>query len=1407
MRGPLSFRSLFAEELTVRDGEIEYPWERLVYPLKDGVPYRDRNGWVSSELSGFGRLGPLASYMDLPVIKLLGERGVGKTRILSAEWARLRAAGADCRLVDLPFLGSGGAPRLESVLAVAGFRVRYVLLDSLDEAIDRNPDAWPMLVRCLEDLGDARSGLRLRIACRSSRWPGRLQAAFESMWPGQVSDFGVASLTRSDVVAAAEMHGLGSAFVEDLERRRLVVPLASWPVTLKPLLLAAAEGRPIPANTVQAFEQACERLCTETDPARHDIISAQHPSPAAVLAAARRVAAALQFGAETALTDGAGDEPGLTGPELARGRPEPDLAGGQVECTEFLFRKLTESAQLGPLAPGRWGFVHHSFQEFLASRYLEVHGTSPEVRRALLLAGSGRGMHVIESQREVAAWLAVSDDGLFEQILTCDPQVLLLSDLAMREDSDRSRVTEALLRLTREDFTVQLDPLLLYRLDHAGLAGQLSPVLVPSRPQNELYAALWIARACPRPALNDALFAIIEDENCSESVRTLAVAGLDLRSSDQAVRRLVNFTEDMRCEAAAAALARLWPGYLPTSEMLARLSLPDLPAGSWKYLRQVPQLLTPVDLPIAVRWAPAALTRPGSRDRHALAIRILIRSVQMHETCHAGADDGTCDCAAQLARSVLNLLRDDIIFDHDQVLAEFSSAFAGTPVLRRAVARLILDAATAGQVGTVTVGSPLCLYPQDDAAYWASQIPALPDESCDRLRTPLGRVPDDAGAWARICELAEADARVRERTAHWRVLPINHFLAADARRGREAETRRHAELIISRYNESAITAKLTGLCEVTMRIRTGWFSVVIDFYRTQDGIAECLTFSLDLGNAPSLPAPGSEMHELLIRAATQVLLTAPVIGEADLNPAQATIREFPELIALGFLTAAGRLEPSALHSTRWRGYALALACVHASPDDEDFHAGLLADSIGRAGTGTYQAMLRLLDKAGSAAQYRVAVILGRILRTTTRADTAMLLNWARSPDRALPVREAVLRALAEREDEDAIASLRRDIASTSQMYDNNPASPAARSWISAAAILARYDTEASWPAILDILTAYPALARKFLDHQADHSSFGGWPIELGKLQPSQITELYDLVVTAGPADLSLDQPDITASRSASNFRQLRSQLIRIIANHPADQEAGQQIQVLADRHPDDWQLRDLARTHPRRLAAQTWQPVPIADLLRLADDRALRLVRNESHLSDVVAESLTRLQNLLSRPNGWAVLLWHRENFKAASGWWPAWEEDLSDLVATFLHYDLAESQVIINREVQVARPALNGRRTDIHVQAYLPGTPTSMEPLTVIIECKGCWHDDLDGGLSDQLVDKYLPIPGSRAGIYLIGYFDSPRWDRAKHPGRQHSFHELDAIRADQERIARQEALQKSVIVSAFVLDCRLPG
>lgn len=719
------------------------------------------------------------------------------------------------------------------------------------------------------------------------------------------------------------------------------------------------------------------------------------------------------------------------------------------------------------------------------------------------------------------------------------------------------------------------------------------------------------------------------------------------------------------------------------------------------------------------------------------------------------------------------------------------------------MARQILEGATVSEVGDLTVGE-LCLFPREDAAYWAGQVASLPPGLDDRLRLPLRSPPEDLTDWAQVWELAQGHERLRALTAHWYALPVDQLMAREARRRRDREHRaqlRRAEL---RYDETALNARLAALTADEVPARQGWLEVIADLYRSSDGETEVVIENrLDFRGAPSFPAPNSELLDRLVRAAAIVIRAAPVISVADVDPTGMSLGDVPELLALSLLTVASHPESGDLDEDRWAGLALALIFVFAAPADHELRSRLLATGIQNSGTRVEEALPGLLDQLD---QNGLTTALSRLGPALTPGLTARLREWAQSPSRAIELWEPVMDTLAQRGDPEALATLRGVIPLARDQYDSDTGGHRRQQWLSAASILARHDTATSWAAIYAVITAIPELARQFLDRLADHSGLGGWPMDMDALTPEQMADLYDLTAAHGP-----DPGTELLSRSGAGYfgpdqklERMRSQLPQIISARMT-QQASDQLRALADRYPDHWQLTELARMHARERAAQAWRPLGLEDLLKLADNGVLRLVRDEHQLREVVTESLLRLQHLLSRPNGWVTLLWHKNNQNAAGGWWPAWEEDLSDLIATFLQHDQAERQVIVNREVQILRPGLNGRRTDIHVQAN-PRTPApELEPLTVIIECKGCWNDDLTTALANQLVSQYLSTPGRNAGIYLVGYFDNPRWDHTAHPGREHTQHELEDIRAQQDNIAREQAAQKSVSVTAFILDCLL--
>lgn len=83
---------------------------------------------------------------------------------------------------------------------------------------------------------------------------------------------------------------------------------------------------------------------------------------------------------------------------------------------------------------------------------------------------------------------------------------------------------------------------------------------------------------------------------------------------------------------------------------------------------------------------------------------------------------------------------------------------------------------------------------------------------------------------------------------------------------------------------------------------------------------------------------------------------------------------------------------------------------------------------------------------------------------------------------------------------------------------------------------------------------------------------------------------------------------------------------------------------------------------------------------------------------------------------------------------------------------------------MEIRPPRIDGSRTDIQVQASDPRDGAA-EPLTVVIEVKGCWNPEIKTGVTSQLLPYLKPQPGW-AGIFLVGYFHSPKHEHLKYKG-----------------------------------------
>jgi len=181
----------------------------------------------------------------------------------------------------------------------------------------------------------------------------------------------------------------------------------------------------------------------------------------------------------------------------------------------------------------------------------------------------------------------------------------------------------------------------------------------------------------------------------------------------------------------------------------------------------------------------------------------------------------------------------------------------------------------------------------------------------------------------------------------------------------------------------------------------------------------------------------------------------------------------------------------------------------------------------------------------------------------------------------------------------------------------------------------------------------------------------------------------------------------------------------------------------------DWILGQAHELYRKK----SWVPPEPRYIVEMASDSKKRLVRSPRELLEVVSESLRRLEEQLQGETPAAVFLWdHIEDDQYK----PKRETDFSDYLKLHLEKELGRRGLVVNREVQIHR----GERTDIYVNAISkrPGD-AGYDPITVILEAKGCWNKELWQAMEKQLVGQYMTNNPCDTGLYVVGWFNCSHW------------------------------------------------
>ncbi|APR86270.1 Hypothetical protein A7982_11619 [Minicystis rosea] len=585
----------------------------------------DGHGYLADPEGPFGaQLNPEARTLDalaeMPCVVLLGEPGSGKSHELAAYWKSLRAGtGGDHVLLldgrshrDLDRdLGRAGAYRAWC----SGDTPLTLLVDSLDEFRIGAHEAGQVIRGHL--LNGPLDRLRLRIACRAAEWPVSLDEQLPQMWnkkgeADRVGLYRLAPLRRVDVALAVEQDA--EKFLGEVAARE-AQPLAMSPVTLRFLVEQFRRTGALPRTRVELYEEGCRVLCEETSTSRRGAKQTGKLKEVERLAIAARIAAVCVLGGRDAVF-----LEGTVGPAPDGTVAKTDLVGGD-EPTLLGRASVAEGAVDEVLgisglftAPGEdvAGWVHQTYAEFLAARYLHRRGGDAEglFRRVF----AAKGDRVVPSLREAAAWLASMNKGFLDRLLETQPEILLRSDFAAVGHAELEAIVGGLLarvagRALPEHVVRGFGPMLA-RLSHPALCAQLAPYLRDKSNGTPVRrVAIHIAEECGQAGLGGVLADITLDGDEDLEVRTVAARALLEVGAVDSTRRLRPLLSppagtDPDDELKGYALRALWKELAP-EELFALLTRPQnhRHSGSYEmFLMDLERNLSLWHLPAALAW-------------------------------------------------------------------------------------------------------------------------------------------------------------------------------------------------------------------------------------------------------------------------------------------------------------------------------------------------------------------------------------------------------------------------------------------------------------------------------------------------------------------------------------------------------------------------------------------------------------------------------------------------------------------------------------------------------------------------------------------------------------------------------------------------------------------------------------
>ena len=1371
----------------MREQAQTYLWPRY-WVLRNGTVRLSDDGFLVDPRDRYGSiLNPDAVAFDgiaaTPCLVLLGEPGIGKSRVMQAErerlqgqldpstdrllWLDLRTYSSEDRLVRNLF------ESLEYREWRAGTQRLHLFLDSLDECLLRIDTIAAILLDELGRDADKAGRLFLRIACRTAEWPSALmETGLRRLWGGEAEAVGVfelAPLRRVDVAHAVEVHGIdGERFFWELADKN-AVPLAIKPVTLDLLIRRFRERGSLPSTQAELYHDGCLSLCEESSPSYQLAASARRAFQLTArqrLAVASRIAAITTFANRYAVwigpESGAVPDEDVLVSALIGGRELVDSEAFAVD--EGAIRETLRTGLFSARGPERLGWAHQTYAEFLAARYVVSRGFSlPQRINLLVQHGDARGK-LIPQLQEAAAWMASMDLDVLRALIEANPEVMLRSDIATADEGDRAKLVGALLRLVDED-RLLLGDLGRHRayakLAHPDLAGQLRPYIADESKGNLVRSeAISIAEACQVVELQNDLVRIAVDEMQSRPVRVSAAYAV-VRYGNHAARAelrslaLGKAGDDPEDELKGVGLQATWPSHLSAEELFAVLTPPQRNSlfGSYAlFLSQgLIEDLQVGDLPRALAWVARSSTRRGFPQQLAeLADAIMVKA-WLHLD-----EPGVLAPFANIALARLT--------SHDEIAASpdgatpFADLLRDSEAKRRRVVEAILPMLRdPSRDWFVLIHSDTPLLYNSDLLWLIEQLARAETPQVQELWSHLiGRLID-------ISNVRQFDAVLSACHEHpvlaselvWLIEPID-INSERARRLREDHRRRQRHQVVREpvpYPLEQLSARLDRFDAGEL---AAWWEMVAVLTLDAASGRYGSVFAADLTATPGWATADVAMRERIVAAAWRYVVEQLPQPDDWFDSDDWYEADIAAYKALCLLLSEAPDSLAVLDDETWRCWTPVILAypTDSSSGNEEGQRVLVRDAYRRAPATLVGVLNRLIDKEN--ARHGTIFVTRKLNLCWDEGLSSSAIAKASDPglrpNSMGDLLEEPLKRHAEGAEAFATNLLARPLPVESEVRERA---------LVAARLLLIHTPRSAWRIVWSTLQDDAGFGRDLFEGLAQSARWG--VVALNELSEDDLADLFFWLARQYP---HAEDPDIDGVHAVSpreSVGRWRDQVLEHLKGRGTERAVAA-MRRLIDELPQlpwlRWSLLGAQEMARRR----SWDPPAPSAILALATDRDRRLVQDGAELIAVLVESLARLHEKLQGETPAAVDVWNEWLRDGARVYRPKSEEQFSDFVKRHLDEDLVRRGIVANREVQLRRGTGGspGERTDIHIDAIrrVSAEGDRFDTITAIIEVKGNWHRELWQAMETQLAERYLADNQAQHGLYLVGWFTCPQWD-----------------------------------------------